>query len=1682
MTVIKSMKLSGFKSFAKPTELVFGNGFNICIGPNGSGKSLSYDSKVLLDNGEEVVIGEFVEEQFKKTNEIKKLDDGVYCDNTDDIKLLSLNPSLMKLEEKMITKFIKKEGEPYLFEIKTRSGKKIKCTGCHPVMVFRDGKIVSSLVRDLSKNELIASPRIIYTNSISNDKDFARLFGYIVGDGYIAKDRIEFINSDKELIEDFKKLMFNLFNLEVQYEKKDNKTTKLIYWSKEFRKKIVNLIKNEKNKYTSEFKYIPKYLLGKDKETIANLIAGLYDTDGTIDKNKSVIEFCSKNEQLTDQIQRLLLRFGIISRKKERLNCASNTVNKTKRKYYYLYIEGYKNLVGFYQSIPLKCLHKKLRLESKVLVNKKINPNIDLLPKETNKLIRKAVELLGVRVKPFLRKEHSKIAAYLENRCNPTREGLNEILPILSKKLVEIYTSGLKLKKDQLQLVEVMDQLALSGRQTSQAIGLNQDVIRGIWATNKFQAKPKNLDAFFNFIQSAINNRLSELKTVMDTLYRLANSEIFWDQVVEINKVDGEKYVYDLTVEDNHNFVGNGLFVHNSNIMDALCFVLGKISAKSMRAEKSANLIYNGGKEGNPAKYASVGIIFDNSNKTFPIEAKTIEITRMVNKNGISRYKINDEVRTRQQVVDLLYAAKIDPDGHNIVLQGDIVAFTEMKTEIRRQLIEEVSGISMYEEKKAKAMNELEKVQLKLGEAEIILKERETYLRELKKDRDQALKFRDLQDKIKSNKATYLELEIKQREEKRDEIDSKINKAKSEIDKINGDINKLKNKINEYKENINKINEDIELKGEKEQIALQKDIENLKTSIVKNEERLNTCNNEVSKIKTRKEQLQNDLEENSTKIEQLNKEKKDFLEKRNEFNKKIKELEGKIEQFKKKHGIKDSKDVEEGLSKIDKKLEEEQLNIERIQENKQELIREKDKLGFQVSGIDEEIKKIEELIKSSKGKFDELKNKKDNFKDISNELGKLINEDTSLASQINKTRKELAEKNEALAKLSARHAGLEENLRSDPALKKVLELKKSIKGIYGTISELGKVDSKYALALEIAAGPRIKSVIVDNDETAEKCISILKENKLGVATFLPLNKIKAKTVSEQEKEIASKNHGFAMDLVKFDKKFDNAFAYVFGSTIIVDDVAKARAIGIGRARIVTLDGDLIEPSGAMIGGFRRRNIGLGFKEDDISSELIKIEEEVSRLRKLINNLEGKRVENEDKIKELRDKKNILEGEIVRIENSLDVKEEPNELKEKKKELNSKLNEFEKKIKESDINVNKSVKTINELKESRSELIETLTKSKGDSSLAKFEEERANLRESLIRIDGDIRNVDNQINLIKPEADNILKILKQHTRELEDFMMEAALLDKELKKQGDLLKNKDKEEKEFISNYKGLFVKRNKLNEEIQKFEINVVKEEEKVRGVEGKVNNFNIDRAKVIAELEALMFEFKDYEGVKVRKGIIVDELKSEIKEFEKMMQNMGNINMRALEIYERVEKEYSELTEKHSKLKIEKEDVLNMIQEVEGKKKDLFMKTFSELNTNFQNIFTQLSNKGQAYLEIENEENLFESGVEIKVKLGSNKYMDIKSLSGGEKTLTALAFIFAIQEYYPASFYLLDEVDAALDKHNSEKLSKLIKKYAEKAQYIVISHNDNVITEADQIYGVSMQSNGISKVVSLKI
>jgi len=1124
-----------------------------------------------------------------------------------------------------------------------------------------------------------------------------------------------------------------------------------------------------------------------------------------------------------------------------------------------------------------------------------------------------------------------------------------------------------------------------------------------------------------------------------------------------------------------------------SNVLDALCFVLGRSSAKSLRAESSKNLIYNGGKLKNPSKDAEVSIFFDNAKKLFPVELPEIKVSRIVRQNGQSVYKINDKTRTRQEVLELLGYGKIDPEGYNIILQGDIVRFCEMSPIERRGLIEEISGISIYEEKKNKAINELNHVEERLREAEIVLKERDSRLRELKKDRDQALKYKDITDKLNKNKASLIDIQIKRKKTGKEAYDKRINGMQEKLDRINAEISKLKNTIAEKKSEIERINKDIESKGEKEQVAVHKEVESLKVELATSFSRRESYENEIVKIKERMQNLSLNISEANEKIKKLEEDKKRIQKEVSTGEHSIAEINKKTSDFKKKHSLDNLGNIEKEAETIDGGMEEKQKEVINLRQEQQELLRKKDRLEFQIQSIDEKISKVLSIEKEQKGQIDEMKRKQSEFKKITIELSEFLNLDSSFASQLGEAKIKLSSAQDELAKLNTRNISIQETVAGDMAAKKVKE--SSIKGIYGPVSELGEVSSKYSLALEIAAGNKIKGIVVEDDRVASQCIKFLKENKFGVATFLPLNKIKPKPIGAEASEIRKQTgvQGFAIDLVKFDPKFKNVFSYVFGESLVVDTIETARSIGIGKAKMVTIDGDLAEISGAMQGGYRgKRSVGVGFKEKDIAEGIEKHEKIVQDSESIIKSLESKRKENEKKIENLRKLKASLEGEIIKMEKSLHLESGDLDINKKlKQQIFGEIKEAEKAMNAVQSKIDSSNDLLTKIKTRKQELrdkIGTLRNPVLIAELNAFEEKKKEISAVILERNSELKNIEVQkTTMLEPEKENIARIIKQHEKEEENFRAKLKELLEKIKVDEKTLKEKEKVQSEFLGRFRDLFTQRQKMDEDLKKLDKKTEEANAVSREVELKKNEVSVERAKIFAELDGLEREFEPFRGMELFTHKSEDELRKEIKDSEIFMIKAGNINMRALEVYDLVEKEYGELVEKKEGLKTEKEDVLVMMNAIETKKKELFMKTFDVINGNFQRIFSALSTKGESSLILENKEQPFEGGILIKVRITGNKFLDIRSLSGGEKTMTALAFIFSIQEHEPAHFYVLDEVDAALDKRNSEKLAKLVRKYSEGAQYIMISHNDSVISEADHLYGVAMTEDGTSKVVSLK-
>jgi len=791
-----------------------------------------------------------------------------------------------------------------------------------------------------------------------------------------------------------------------------------------------------------------------------------------------------------------------------------------------------------------------------------------------------------------------------------------------------------------------------------------------------------------------------------------------------------------------------------SNILDAIAFVLGRTSAKSLRADRLHELIFTGGPNKSAAEYASVTMYLDNTNKVFPFELPEISVTRKVNRKGVSIYKINGKTTTREKILELLSSVRLHSDGHNIVLQGDVTQVIDMNPIERRSIIDEISGISEYNDKKSKAQKELDAVDSKLKEAEIVITERYDIYKKLEDERNAALKYQQLQKQLIVLKASLAH-----------------------------------RKFENFNENLKTYDEEL-VKKEIENEKLQKEIERIEAELEKREK-----------------------------------------------------------------GI---QDLAEKLIKVSKNVE-----------------------------IEKEISYLRTKLMIDKDKADS------NRKEIER-LDRLINR---------------------LKEIESRR---EESGELPLAVKTILEMK--MKGVIGAVRNLIQVPEQYQIAIEIAAGHHLNDVVVDNDQTAAEAIDFLKREKIGRVTFLPLNKINYRTLEDRGMIGKEGVHGIASNLIKFDKKHLKAVEFVFGNTLVVENLEIARKLGIGKFRMVTLDGDLTERSGVMIGGY-----------------LIRTHPQL--MEKI-----GK-----DEIAEYTQLKQKLEDEI--------------------KKLSAEIETIEKKLKE-------------------------------------YSE-------------------------------------KEETRELVDIGKLKIDTEEEL----------------------------DKLRQERKRAY-------EKRLAIQTDLNRIKIQKAKIEAEIENVKIEVEQYGDVKyLDQGI--KTLENGINIAMRELSTIGPVNFKAIEQYESFSKEFDEYKKKYEMILEEKKAVLEMMEKIENKRKEVFYKALQDVNMKFDKVYKKMTG-GNGSLQLENPNDL-ESGLLIQANPGGKRLVNIDSLSGGEKTLVALAFLFAVQEFRPAPFYILDEIDAALDKENSKKVADLIKSLSNEAQFIVITHNDTTIKTGDRVYGVTMESNE-SKILALEL
>ncbi len=1135
-----------------------------------------------------------------------------------------------------------------------------------------------------------------------------------------------------------------------------------------------------------------------------------------------------------------------------------------------------------------------------------------------------------------------------------------------------------------------------------------------------------------------------------------------------------------------------------SNVTDAICFVVGRISAKSMRGERLSDLIFSGTDDEKKAEEAIVSITFNNEDGGLPIDDKKVTISRAVNLKGEGEYRVNGKRATRAYVLDVFSYVGVRPDGHNIVMQGDIAHFINMNPIDRRGVIEEISGIAEFDDKKDKGLRELEKAQENITRVELVISEVKNRLDKLLRDKKGAERYQEIDKEIKTKWAIYYHSKLKELEDTKIKLETNIEKGQKDIEELRALVSKIVQDIANKEKELLELDDEYNRKMEMDSINITREIEKIKGNISSINQSIEYEKKELFSIKkeideTKKEISDNELKikgllENKSKLEKESAEVESTIKtKEAEYRKLLDALSGKDGMFLK---------IKQSLFEVDRKLEKNRKDYLALNKDL-------DSYNASVSIIDQDTKRITSDIKKIDDKLVEiekkLKEKESNFSSHESNLKNNSNDNITLNQKYQGLKSELskveADSKQALsqfenlkARINVKKEAQNDITGGQKAIAEILKAKKDklIPGIYGTISELGTTKEEYSLALEVAAGSRLTNIVVEDDNVARECVKYLKNLKAGRATFLPLNKLLTPKITSAPKTKGVV--GLAIELVSFDEKFRKAFEYVFGRTYIIENIDVSKTID--NTRLVTLDGDLVESSGAITGGYyirKKFSVSFNIEEDNLSlkdlekklseydSRKQSLKTEIEKLEEILKNLTIKKTESSSEIATIKREKD----ELLKEKSSL--QKEKTAFEKSIEELTKKLEKQKGLVSDTKIKIDPILIEITKLEKEKTNVEKGIEDSTAGEMGESLELDLTDLRNKYSEMASEISSINSTLEYLKQSNIKSSEKIDLRRPQEEAILKKVSELDNSLKEINGILKEKEKEDTLIKKELSTFNQKKKGLATDTSDLRIKKDNKIEKISKLESDLNLWASEKKTIIEDIAEFSRHASDYE-VPQEFSKHPEKLKIEIESLEKERERLMPINMRAIIEYEEEEGRYNTLKLRRDTLIEEKNAILNFISEVEKEKSEVFLTTFNQIASNFSEIFSDISPDGTAQLLLETEDNPFDGGIIIDAKpLGKNVKTAV-ALSGGEKAITALSLIFAIQRHKPSPFYILDEVDANLDDANVERTAEMIKRQAEKTQFIVITLREGMMSRAERLFGVSMHKKGISTMVALEV
>ena len=1142
-----------------------------------------------------------------------------------------------------------------------------------------------------------------------------------------------------------------------------------------------------------------------------------------------------------------------------------------------------------------------------------------------------------------------------------------------------------------------------------------------------------------------------------------------------------------------------------SNVADAVRWVLGEQRIKQLRGASMQDVIFSGTETRKPQGFAYVAITLDNSDHQLAIDYETVTVSRRIYRSGESEYKINGSACRLKDINELFYDTGIGKEGYSIIGQGQIDKILSGKPEERRELFDEAAGIVKFKRRKVLAQKKLEDEKQNLVRVSDILAELEKQVGPLARQSEAAKEYLRLKEELKLYDVNLFLMDTEQIKRQLKEVTEKENIVTGDLEEAKASSEQLKSQYDALEEELSRMDEEItagreelnranitkgNLEGQinvlNEQINTEKmNVEHIQNRVTAIESEIGEKQEQISRHQEEKQTLSTELDgamEHQKKAEQT----------LDEDTRRIAELDTRIEASK--GSIIDTLNERASLTARQQRYETmlEQVNMRRS-EVAQKLLKIKS---------DESVQ--EELLKEEQARLDEINEKIDQYQKSQEEAelktGEFEQEVHRLNRNLYDVQQEYHKQNnklESLKNIAERYEGYGNSIR------RVMEVRDRIKGIHGVVADLIAVQKKYETAIETALGGSIQNIVTDSEQTAKQLIEHLKKNKYGRATFLPLTSIGNKNTFHNDQALKEKGVlGLANTLVDADPQYEGLLKYLLGRVVVVDTIDNAIALAKKyqySLRIVTLEGELLNAGGSMSGGaFKNSSSLLGRKREieELEESCKKILLSVDKIQRDLAMNEELLTSQKEELEQLKADKQTayLEQNTIRhnisqaedkkseiIESSHDLVRENAQLEEQLTEINAaqkKLSEEVAGLEETNEQVNQDIERLNTL------LDEAKARREQDSKdLASVSLETANLQQKNQFIEENIRRIRDEVKKLTEELSGLTtgradsgQVIEEKLAEigrLKELITHTAegmeTLEAQLTEKAGVKEEKSREQK-------GFFQKREELTERIsaldkEAFRIQNQKEKLDER-MESQVNYMWNEYELTYSSAEQL----RDPELT------VYSEIKKRIEELKGGIRKLGNVNVNAIEDYKEVSERYEFMKTQHDDLVTAEQTLIQIIDELDVGMRRQFEEKFKEIKAEFDKVFKELFGGGRGTLELMEDEDILEAGIQIISQPPGKKLQNMMQLSGGEKALTAISLLFAIQNLKPSPFCLLDEIEAALDDSNVDRFAGYLHKLIKYTQFIIITHRRGTMVASDRLYGITMQEKGVSTLVSVNL